>query len=447
MIAYFYEFSKRKNSTERPVIVSKQYDIHLKQPTSITDPVIVLQDDWSNFNYFYIPQFTRMYFVTGTRSLSDSIFEVSGHVDTLATYREIIRSMFFFVERSSVNYDMRFNDPCVSVTQRIVSRNVATTPLGFSTNNGCWIVRIAGGDADGVSTYAVSTLARLAGIFNKDNYYQTTDDDWTKMVGNFVFDPYDYVVDLFYSPLNYSVYEDYGTTSEIKVKWFGTGITALKLNNRAIKTINKPIDIPSNIYSDFRKYNPTFSKYNISIPAVGLIDLNNNDIDNLKISYVINLDTGASGVYLSNSATLTQIASYQTNIYTSVQYGNTAQSLGQIAGGVLNLAGAVMSKNIPMGISAGINTMENILHPTPSIGGSNGGASMLYNTSVLVSVENFGSGEIDTANWGRPLNKVVQLNSLMGGFIKCGGASANISCYDSEREELNNYLNNGFYLE
>ena len=69
MDAYFFTFSKRENSTKQPVLnTGTKISIILKNPTSILNPVIELQEPLNAtpvaYNYMYISDWGRYYWLT-----------------------------------------------------------------------------------------------------------------------------------------------------------------------------------------------------------------------------------------------------------------------------------------------------------------------------------------------------------------------------------------------
>lgn len=106
----------------------------LKEETSIIDPVIKIQGDISSFtrcNYMYIPEFNRYYFVNDLRSIANNMFEVSGHVDVLSTYKEQIRTNRAIVRRQENNWNLYLNDGSFKVYQNPMVLTRAF-PSGFS---------------------------------------------------------------------------------------------------------------------------------------------------------------------------------------------------------------------------------------------------------------------------------------------------------------------------
>ena len=447
MILRLYKnFQKRENSTKLPNTNYTEVDVTLKKATSLINPTFLIQGVDLSVNYCQFVDTGRYYFLNDITLGNANIYELSCNVDVLATFRSQILSKTYLIERSAQYYNVEYNDPYVSVTQNVVSRHLRVTSTGLTANNGCYIVRIAGGDSDGVSTYAVDSLTALAPMFNPDKYYSSSDDSWVQMVGNFVFNPYDYVVGLYYCPISLDKIKNYASPTQIKIKWFNTGVLAYKLGQRSILSQSNVINECDNNYSDFRKYNPQFSRYHLDIPGVGLVPLNNNDVNNLRYTIAVNLDTGDTKIWLFKGDSLNTIASYNTNLYTSLQFGSDKQSLTGVLGSSINAIGGFVSGNIPLGVAGTLQTVSNIIVPTPSISGSAGGIGLVYNSSFTMYCENYGTGAIDTINLGRPLNERRQLSTLSG-FTKCSGASIDIACTSTERTMINSYLNGGFYIE
>lgn len=116
----------------------------LKEETSLIDPTIKIQgsvSSFSNCNYMYIPEFNRYYFVTDIRSITNSIFEVSGHVDVLMTYRHRIRDNNAIVRRQANSWNLYLNDGSFKVYQNPIVLTKAF-PSGFSHQE--FVLAVAG---------------------------------------------------------------------------------------------------------------------------------------------------------------------------------------------------------------------------------------------------------------------------------------------------------------
>lgn len=85
----------------------------LKDETSILKPTIRILTNQSiyTYNYMYILEFERYYFIDDIVSVNNNKWEVSGHVDVLETYKNSILSQTAVVKRQQNNYNLYLNDP------------------------------------------------------------------------------------------------------------------------------------------------------------------------------------------------------------------------------------------------------------------------------------------------------------------------------------------------
>lgn len=455
-IRLYRNFVKGADSTKQPTgnYVTKQ--VQLKEQTSVISPTFLLSDYDEAYNYVYVPAWGRYYFKNDCTLNINHLFELSLTFDHLATYKSSIGAYTCFVERcaDSRYYDVMLNDPLISVKQEATTQQgrVFTSSL-LDSSQGTYVLRIAGDSDYGVSTFVTDDLANFRAIFNKSRYFDDSDpENWITVVGNYVFDPYEYVVGLYWSPISLSTYRNSsygnGSTKDVYIKWFDTGIDATRLPNgrKMWFTINVN-SLPTNMYTDFRRYNPNFSRYTIDIPGVGTVDIDGNYVnENLSISYHINLDDGATKVSLDNigGGELTTIATYQTNLYKSLQYGTDAHNISNIMSGLVTAIGGGVSGNVPMAAISGMNVLKNVIVPTPSIGGSQGGNVW---ESGRIDLTNYASGDLDIAHAGRPCCKNLLLGNLSG-YVKCANADINnIAGTKQDKELINASLNAGFYYE
>ena len=78
-------------------------NVQLKEPSSITDPrlILVYNKSYLSCNYLYIQDFHRYYFINNINVLPGGRLEITAHVDVLYTYSKQILSSGAFVERKS----------------------------------------------------------------------------------------------------------------------------------------------------------------------------------------------------------------------------------------------------------------------------------------------------------------------------------------------------------
>lgn len=158
MQIYLYTFNKKVNSTKRPT-GGAAFDVTLKDGCNIINPTLVFAGipNPTAYNYAYIPDFNRYYYVTNWEAYRDR-WTVSLAVDTLASYRDQIGSSHQFIGRSEAAYNGRLVDgeyPALSgvTITPFVLNNPAYT---YTPANGCYVVSIASYQtaASGLQHYA-----------------------------------------------------------------------------------------------------------------------------------------------------------------------------------------------------------------------------------------------------------------------------------------------------
>lgn len=85
----------------------------LKASTSILRPVIEILTNQSiyTYNYMYISEFERYYFIDDIVSVHNNKWEVSGHVDVLETYKNSILNQQAVIKRQEKLFNLYLDDP------------------------------------------------------------------------------------------------------------------------------------------------------------------------------------------------------------------------------------------------------------------------------------------------------------------------------------------------
>ena len=85
----------------------------LKDQTSILKPTIriLTNSNIHTYNYMYIPEFERYYFIDDIVSVNNNRWEVSGHVDVLETYKNSILAQSAVIRRQQNKFNLYLNDP------------------------------------------------------------------------------------------------------------------------------------------------------------------------------------------------------------------------------------------------------------------------------------------------------------------------------------------------
>lgn len=85
----------------------------LKDATSILRPTIEVSSssNLSGFNYMYISDFSRYYFIDDIVSTHNNRWEISAHVDVLETYKTAILANTAVIKRQESQYNLYLDDP------------------------------------------------------------------------------------------------------------------------------------------------------------------------------------------------------------------------------------------------------------------------------------------------------------------------------------------------
>ena len=140
----FYTNNSEKNALTKSKTQIVRLDGTLKDGTSIIDPSVLcyhLDAYIPNINYFYIDEFARYYFITGVEIVRNDLWQISGHVDVLSTYKDAILQNRAIIQRSESNYNLKLNDGLFKTQQ---NPRITTIPFstGFTTSN--YVLALAG---------------------------------------------------------------------------------------------------------------------------------------------------------------------------------------------------------------------------------------------------------------------------------------------------------------
>lgn len=88
MIMKMYNTSDSNNTINKTLSNETEFEIKLKGETDIKTPVVVLHSDSIIlFNYAYIPEFHRFYFVDKIELFPNGIYNISLKVDVLESFK------------------------------------------------------------------------------------------------------------------------------------------------------------------------------------------------------------------------------------------------------------------------------------------------------------------------------------------------------------------------
>lgn len=254
-INFYVTFNKARNSTARPSGTPVTLTGILKEECTIYEPVVkIAMDNFSvstdnkriiYFNYAYIPEFGRYYFVVD-KVYTLGYWEFHLHCDVMATWRTIIGSTEQFIERSAVSgevddgaYQPMLDPEIISVPFNDIFADHPSILGGnwSDVGHGSYIVTMAG--APPTSSIIPITEGAVMGntyVLNRDEFNRfrrelsTTSytainpltDDITDNVAKVLINPFQYIIRCFYIPMTKA--QIFGTdsipTKHIRYGWY-----------------------------------------------------------------------------------------------------------------------------------------------------------------------------------------------------------------------------------
>ena len=93
-----------KNSSDNRCINKKIKQVlslsgNLKNESSVMNPTVIIQTDIIDFNYLYIQEFKRYYYVDNITILRTNLIQVDASVDVLMSNKDVIKYLPCLVER------------------------------------------------------------------------------------------------------------------------------------------------------------------------------------------------------------------------------------------------------------------------------------------------------------------------------------------------------------
>lgn len=470
-IKYWKNFSKRVNSTARPLDASAiSIDARLKQPTSIENPTFIITGDVFEINY--VSAFGHYYFVNDVRSVNNGITEVSCSQDVLATYKSYITGSSQLVARCVTNPDYTLIDEkaVMTMTPDIITPKTSSA-LPLSVSNGTVVITCKSGTGSSFYGMTFGVFALLArALYSKTQTQLWADLNVGAMFTQTFLDPMAFVTDVKFIPIDYSNVS--GTVSDTIYLGYwsytdpdGTAIFK-QISDRVMWKTTDPITITLEaLQTDENQFlnSNKFRQVSANFPGAGNVEI---DADLLTHGNELNIDaaidisgsiayrisygmghviftSGSIGVPVAMHSNVPNIA----GLFSGVSSIVGSVSGGAVAGSSLGPWGAVGGAVLG-GISAIPSAVANAqpLGRTETRGSDGSLAGVSINKNIIVNETRYTiSGRGPVTN-GYPCMKYLQLSSLSG-YCQCINASVNMPGFEEDKNAVESFLNGGFYIE
>lgn len=468
-----YDLAKRHNSTKQPTGgTGTSITVQLKGGSDILTPVFLLNvASVPHFNYFEFEG--RYYFVTDVKNVRNELWEVSGKVDVLGTYKAVITAasayVLYYTHANTKIADKRLS---VEANASVDSASGSFALLGTSS---AAVLTVVGEDRVNAYCMGVGDLEDLyGGDFTQ--HFEDSVDNITDVSGadvaSTLIDFARWIKDFIKSSAGSFNYV--GTVSEniksclimpvtigsiggqpntpVLIGAIDTGITAYKINGRTM-TDHATVSIPWQA-TDWRRLEP-YHEIFLYIPMIGLIQLSASDLigySSLYIEFTMDVLSGDSifVVHAGGSASGPVVYYATTNVATSYAIGSAQVPPSQITNALIGAAGALTGN--PMMLASGALGIANSLKPNATCVGSNSGGAILgisgANTVKCYTVfhDTAVTPSSVSAVAGTPYNGVMSLSGVSG-YVQTKDASVAGLMSNTEREEINNLMDGGIYIE
>lgn len=115
----------------------------LRESSSVITPIIKIEDDdLTDYNYAYIPEFGRYYFITNITSVRNNLWEVAMRVDVLMTYATEIKANTAVIARNANLWNLYYQDEQFKILNY---ETIQTKAFSASLNPNSQIVLICAG--------------------------------------------------------------------------------------------------------------------------------------------------------------------------------------------------------------------------------------------------------------------------------------------------------------
>ena len=460
-----FTLSKRDNSTKRPAAGSgTSFNCVLKSGSGIMHPTlsfdIGVPNDPSQYNYAYIPVFSRYYFIEEWY-FEDALWTATLKVDVLATYKTEIGNSSLYIMRAAGAHDGSIIDTLYPA--KTGCSYVSDTKANPWDSSMCFVIGCVSKNANfgslayyavtvgGLSTICTNLLDPSTGAVTEDNGFSW--DDCSQALQLSLVDPLQYIKSCVALPVGI----DDVTGSEAGVMVYnwsaGVGGKRLYLNPYVTKTYTFDISKHPDTTARGNYVNSApYTNITLTIPPFGTFDIDTSVTCNASsLTATVKLDpiTGQASLTVTcNNIVLNRVVS-QLGIPISLSsvtrdyVGAASSAIGSFAGAV----GNALSGNIAgaIGAAAGVGNAINSIMPRASTIG-NTGSFATNQGNFRLDHQFFRPVADDNTHNGRPLCAVRQINTLSGYMIIQDGDVA-INGTSAEDQAVRSYLEGGFYYE
>lgn len=479
----FYSFVKRENSTAQPGagVTSKTYDCKLKEDTSIIEPSILIvkeaaqsYTDLLAYNYAYIADFGRYYFVRNVISVSNVMVEFILEVDALASFKTEVGNSNEYVVRSASSYDGDIVDnlyPTNGLTDLLIGDYTATAP--FQTSNITSVIGIINTNTSNkfgaaqLYTISEASLGSLMSYLLGATQGGTTimDDviafiaplanpDVQDAIAKSLINPAQYITESYMLPYTPPTA---GPAISLKCGWYNppSGVGKIVTSGASeffitSGTLNLPDHPQAATRGPYLNLAP-YMKYWLYLGPFGMYPLDANTVySNRAVSFSIDGDINGN-ITCSLFVDGKQIDVLRANVKCSFPVAQSTFNVGGAMGSALGAAESAVKVTGGDPVNGIVSGVSNIASAATSMlphitrMGNQGTFTNVFDKFYAYGEAHYIVDE-DITHRGRPYCKPVQISTLSG-YILVSDPDIAISGTAEENTRIKSYMANGFYYE
>lgn len=431
----------------------------LRAPASVTDPVIIIEkNSFPTWNYAYVSEFNRYYFINNITSVNENLWMIDMHVDVLMSNNVAIRNCSAYVSRNQTALSIAYLPDTAYPVSMLYTYAESTPTLvsggwytgdPLSDTNPRFVVQIQGtakdvNDAEITYKFSVPALKLYASGFHtlSKKINSAVSVFGSKTVADCIIDAYALpVIPHTQSHLNGTISLPQWTSETLII---AADTLIDEMYSETIWSFSIT-DAATDNYNQYKRFAP-YNKYFLRFLPFGQLELDpsffNFTTDKVYLRARVNVFSGDCVLYYGKTSTDIKqyLASSSVKIslpFTSLAYDMTGALTGTIAG-----AASLLTGNYS-GLIPAAGAMMNSFAPKI---GSHEGKYQFIESPVLVTATAQQSDGAPSL-FGRPVHDYGQLSGFYGytevDRVHLTGMS---DCYDSELKEIESLLKSGVIL-
>lgn len=452
-ISVWTTFSKRKNSTKQPSSGSV-IDVKLKDKCSVERPVFILSSPVAE--YTYAQAFGNYYFIEDVVNINASMCELICKKDSMASHKSEIGNTTAFVMYDGASNSDIVDNRLSQISTPTTSTNTALFHSQFAPNSGTVVATVAG--TNQAKTYLVSVNDFPGLLPDAQNQvasmFPTPTDSWADFIPGLV------------SAITQIIGSGQLPNNIMDIRWIPfhlNGLSAEYIYNGMYNThvVGNPVSIVNpgrtlsdsvtvNIpwqFSDWRNTEP-YTQIYCCIPYVGCVSYPASALKgHTSITFRTVLDQITGDICIMVTSGDIDLGIYGASTSAKIALGNSSPNIGNIVTSITGALASASVGDITGEIREGVKMFSPLSQTVGGITSAVGGiTNSLIRLTTICHNTNVSPSSV-TASMGTPTFAQKTISSCPSGYIKCKDASVEISGHDSEREEINAFLNGGFFYE